>query len=131
VFRNGVWFFRDTTTTGPADHFFLYGQQGDFPIVGEWKSGFVDTPGIVRGNLWILRDADTSGVGDRFFFYGLGIQNGDFPIVGDWNGDGVETAGVVRRGEWILTDSFTDQFPAAQHDFFFGNPTDFPVPYAP
>lgn len=125
IFRNGVWFYRETPTSGFAQHLLVYGDPGDFPVVGDWTNSGFDSPGVVRGSLWILRDSDSSGYGDRVFGFGNGPAAGDFPIVGDWNNNGVDTAGVVRNTAWFLTDS--PDGSTLDHVFSYGNPGNFPL----
>ena len=75
VFRNGIWYLRNTNTPGGVDSVFAYGSAGDVPLTGEWE--LVSTkvpapaprlsPGIAihRGASWYLRDAITSGLPER------------------------------------------------------------------
>jgi len=37
VFRNGVFYLRNSNTNGFADLAFTYGQPGDVPVVGDWN----------------------------------------------------------------------------------------------
>ena len=44
---NGVWYLRNSVTTGVADVVVAYGNPGDVPVVGDWNGDGVDTPGVV------------------------------------------------------------------------------------
>lgn len=83
------------------DHVFMYGEPGDFAVVGDWNGDGIGTIGVFRGGVWYL---DTDGDGrwgdkDRVAFFG---QAGDIPVVGDWTGDGTSKLGVFRDGRFIL-----------------------------
>jgi len=119
VVRQGVWYLRDTTTSGVADHTFQYGDPGDVPMFGDWDGNGTATPAVFRNGVWYLRESDTTGVADITFVFG---QPADTPIVGDWNGDGVETPGVVRDGVWYLRNSNTTG--VADITFVYGVPGD-------
>jgi hypothetical protein len=100
----------------------LYGNPGDFPLVGDWNGDGTDTVGIHRGNTFYLRNSNTTGVADITFNYG---DPGDVPIVGDWNGDGVDTVGVIRGNTFYLRNSNTTG--PADITFTYGNPGDRPL----
>lgn len=92
--------------TGPTredliDHVFMYGEPGDFAVVGDWNGDGIATIGVFRGGVWYLdMDGDGRwGDKDRIAFFG---QASDLPVVGDWTGDGITKLGVYRDGRFIL-----------------------------
>ena len=117
--KTAQWFLRTTTTSGPADIEFTFGDPGDVPIVGDWNGDGVDTPGVVRGNQIFLRDTNSSGPADLAFTYG---DVGDTVIVGDWDGDGIDTLGLVRGTEVFLRNRNTSG--PADVVFTYGDPGD-------
>jgi hypothetical protein len=71
---------------------FIWGDNVDIPIVGDWMNRNVDDWGLVRGSLWRL----TQGVGGNAnISFNFGTW-GDIPFLGDWNGDGKDTPGIWR-----------------------------------
>lgn len=92
--------------TGPTredliDHVFMYGEPGDFAVVGDWNGDGIATIGVFRGGVWYLDwDGDGRwGDGDRVAFFG---HSGDIPVVGDWTGDGRTKLGIFRDGRFVL-----------------------------
>ena len=103
----GVWFLRNTNSSGPADLTFSYGAglSDVTPVVGDWNNDGTDTIGLYRASdgMWFLRNANSSGGADLTFSYGAGIT-GAIPVVGDWDNDGDDTIGLYRPsdGMWFL-----------------------------
>jgi thermitase len=116
VFRNGLWYLRNSNTDGIADLAFTYGQPGDIPVVGDWDGNGIDNVGVYRNSVFYLRNSNTNGIADMAFTYG---QSGDIPVTGDWNGDGVGTIGVFRNGAFYLRNSNTGGI--ADLTFGYGN----------
>ena len=81
VFRNGMWFLRNSNSNGMADLAFPYGQSGDVPVVGDWDRNGLDTVGVFRNGMFYLRNSTTNGAPDVSFAYGT---VGDVPVVGVW-----------------------------------------------
>jgi PKD repeat protein/FtsP/CotA-like multicopper oxidase with cupredoxin domain len=117
VFRNGVWYLRNSNTNGIADLAFTYGQSGDIPIDGKWTGIGNDTVGVYRNGVFYLRNSNTGGIADLTF--GYGNVAGDLPVIGDWNGDGIDTIGVYRNGVFYLRNSNTGGI--ADLTFGYGN----------
>lgn len=128
LFRGGQW-IQDSNGSGAydaGDKGFLFGQNGDLPVLGDWNGSGVDDLGVFRGGLWIL---DTNGTnaydaGDMAYQFGT---TGDLPVVGDWNGDGVDDLGVFRNGLWILDRNGSRTYDAGDIAFFYGEGSDIPV----
>ena len=87
--------------TDVIDHVFLYGDPGDYGVVGDWNGDGIDTVGIFRNGVWLL-DVDGNGRWtdpDEQLQFG---QARDIPLVGDFNGDGIDDLAVVRDGKIII-----------------------------
>jgi uncharacterized repeat protein (TIGR01451 family) len=123
VFRDGIWYFRNTNTTGGADESFAFGAPGDIPVTGDWTGNGIVSPGVVRNGVWYLRNSNTPGVADETFAFG---NPSDIPVTGDWTGTGHSGIGVFRNGIWYLRNS-ASVGGAADFSFAFGSPGDVPV----
>jgi len=120
VVRGSTFYFRNSLTSGQADHTAVYGNPaGDIPLICDWNGDGVGTLGIVRDGVWWISDSIDSTVPPRSFFFG---NPGDIPICGDWDGDGRDGPGVVRDGGWWLRNLAS----TGPHDiaFRYGNPGD-------
>jgi hypothetical protein len=122
VYRNGIWFLRNTNSSGPHDVTFGFGMSTDVPVVGDWDGDGVATVGVFRDGSWLLRNTNSTGNPDLTMALG---GPGDIPVVGDWNGDGIDTVGVYRNGIWYLRNSNTTGAPDVI--IGFGAPGDIPV----
>jgi hypothetical protein len=96
------WQLKNSNPAGAPDVTFLYGKQGDIPVVGDWDGDGTFTVGIFEPDtgVWKLKNTNQEGAPDYTFAYG---QRGDTPVVGDWDGDGTFTVGVARAGAGVLT----------------------------
>ena len=122
VQRGREFHLRNGLSGGQANISFVYGRDGDAPVVGDWNGDGTDSVGIVRGNAWHLRNALGGGDAGKTFNYG---SEGDVFITGDWNGDGKSTPGVFRNGRFLLKNSLSGG--AADIDFHFGREGDIPI----
>ena len=88
----GEWFMRDAE--GDLK-FFLYGNAGDIPFLGDWDCDGVESPGLYREStgLVYLRNEISQGNADITFLFG---NAGDQPLAGDFDGDGCDTVSVYR-----------------------------------
>jgi len=125
VYNAGLWYLRNTNSSGAADIVVAYGGDGsDFPVVGDWNADGVDTIGVYRGTTgqFILSNSNTSPNADIAFTFG---NPGDKPLHGHWTNtlpnDGV---GVYRNSNGILYQK--NALSTGFDDFFaiFGNPGD-------
>ena len=118
-----TWLLRTSTSAGPADYTFEFGEAGDTPVVGDWNGDGSDSIGVMTpSGLWRLRLDLSTGPADSEFSFGY---SGDQAIVGDWNGDGVDTVGVMRGTQFLLRNSNSAGGP--NHTFEFGQSSDTPV----
>ena len=122
MYRNGVYYLRNTNTAGDADLTFAYGSTGDIPVTGDWNGDGIDTVGMYRNGVYYLRNTNTAGNADLAFAYG---SAGDIPVTGDWNGDGVDTIGMYRNGVYYLRN--TNTAGNADLAFAYGSAGDIPV----
>ena len=85
------------------DVFYIFGNPGDTPLVGDWDGDGKDEIGIHRNREFYL---DSNGNGswdvgvDEVISFGLTT---DTPIIGDWDGDGDDDIGV-HRGDLFFLD---------------------------
>ncbi len=113
--------------TGSGSPSFVFGNTGDYPVVGDWDGNGTDTPGVVRRQanvlMWVLSNWGNGGGPLTVFNFG---NTEDFPVVGDWDGNGTDTPGLVRRGtsvlSWVLSNWGNGGGPLTL--FNFGNATD-------
>jgi hypothetical protein len=86
----------DDEGLGAADFTFLFGNQGDKPVVGDWDGDGIDEIGLHRestGFFYFRHTLDT-GIADGQFFFG---DPGDRFVAGDWGiVDGIDTPAVYR-----------------------------------
>ena len=83
------------------DPVYVYGLNGDVPIMGDWTGTHHLQMGIYRGGLWAIdwNDNHTWDSGDYTFSWGV---PGDIPVVGDWTHTGKLQIGVVRTVGTLL-----------------------------
>ena len=122
MYRNGVYYLRNTNTAGNADLAFAYGSTGDIPVTGDWTGKGYTSIGMYRNGVYYLRNSNTAGNADLAFTYGM---QGDIPVTGDWTGQGKDTVGMYRNGVYYLRNSNT----AGNADlaFAYGSTGDIPV----
>jgi len=92
VFRDGVWYLRNSLSSGVADIEFRFGNPGDAPVVGDWDGDGVATIGVFdpsgqfgqKPATWYLRNRNSPGAPSYApFAYGTAAFQ---PVVGDWDG---------------------------------------------
>lgn len=105
LFRDGIWTFRDSNTSGSSDLRFQFGSAaaGWMPIIGDWNGDDVDGIGLYRNGVFLLRDTNTNGTIEYFVTLGSS-EAGWQPVTGDWNGDGQDGVGIYKNGLWLLTE---------------------------
>jgi hypothetical protein len=122
IVRRGVWYLRNTQTSGAATTVYAYGDPGDVPLYCDWDGNGSRTPGVFRRGLFYLRNDNSPGVAHTVVGFG---DPTDVPVCGDWDGNGTDTVGVKRGFSWYLRNSNT----TGVHDVFFlyGDNGDRPV----
>jgi CSLREA domain-containing protein len=81
---------------GAAEYSFLFGNQGDKPVVGDWDGDGVDEIGLHResSGFFYYRNTLSTGIADGQFYFG---DPGDRFVAGDWGVvDGADTPGLFR-----------------------------------
>jgi hypothetical protein len=128
VYKAGVWYLRNTNTTGQADLSVVFGgDPSDLPIVGDWSGAGIDTLGVYRSDKaeFILSSSNASpSVAYRFFFG----DPGDTPVSGRWEATmSHDSVGVYRpsNGVVYLKRSLTTGF--GDYAAVFGNSGDLGV----
>jgi hypothetical protein len=109
---------------------FIYGNPGDFPMMGDWNCDGIDTPGQYRQSdgFVYLTDVNAASNANRQFFLG---NPGDIPIAGDFNGNGCDTVSIYRPGtqEFFISNTLANNNEGIVADFpgyVFGDPGDKP-----
>ncbi len=100
---NGLWIV-DRDRDHSFAQYFVFGQTGDIPVVGDWTGTGQYRIGVFRNGTWLL-DANGNGTWDGVAGGDLQIsfgQAGDIPVVGDWTGSGKQSLGIYRGSTWIL-----------------------------
>ena len=122
MYRNGVFYLRNTNTAGNADLAFAYGTTGDIPVTGDWNGKGYTSIGMYRNGVYYLRNTNTAGNADITFTYGM---QGDIPVTGDWTGKGYDSIGMYRNGVYYLRN--TNTAGNADLTFTYGMQGDIPV----
>ena len=110
LFKDGLWLFRDSNSTGLGDIVIRYGTQiggGWQPIVGDWNGDGIDGIGLYKEGRWYLRDMTGNMITAEYTFRFGTKENGWQPVVGDWNGDGSDGIGLYKDGLWQLRNTLS------------------------
>ena len=108
VFKDGIWQFRDSNTTGSSDLSFRFGSSlgADWiPLIGDWDGDGNDGIGLYKDGRWYLRELASGGSSADYVFRFGANETGWQPVVGDWDGDGVDGIGLYKNGTWMLKNS--------------------------
>ncbi len=86
---------------GAADFFYVFGDPGDKPFVGDFNGNGVETVGLHRESTGLVyfRNSHTQGNADNQFIFG---DPGDQLIAGDWTGDGTFTPALFRPSDTTM-----------------------------
>ncbi len=120
--------FHDATASSSDE--FVYGNPGDYPLMGDWDCDGERTPGQYRQSdgFVYLRNVNRTGIADLTFFFG---DPGDVPLVGDFNGDGCDTVSIYRpsEGRFYIINALGEDgggLGKAEFSYVFGDPGDKP-----
>ncbi len=82
---------------GPADYWFVFGNPGDTPVVGDWDGDGIDEIGLYREStgFFYYRNTLDTGVADGQFYFG---DPQDRFVAGDWGVIDWEDTPAVYRG---------------------------------
>jgi hypothetical protein len=103
AYKNGMWYLRNSNSSGNADLIASFGgDASDFPVAGDWNGDGVDTIGVYRANIgkFFLSDSNTAPNATYTVLFG---NPNDRPFVGRWRSDMVgDGIGVFRWSNGIL-----------------------------
>lgn len=123
VYKDGIWFLRNTNNNGVADITAVYGgDPTDLPVTGDWNGDGIDTIGVYRGSLgnFLLSDSNTAPAVSYLFTFG---NPGDIPFAGRWTADmSQDGVGVYRSSNGVFFEK--KLLSTGFNDFFavFGDP---------
>jgi hypothetical protein len=113
---------------GAADFFYVFGNPGDKPFVGDFNGNGEETVGLHRESTGLVyyRNTHTTGNADNQFLFG---DPGDRLVAGDWTGDGVFTPALFRPSNTTMFFRYTNTQGNADSQFIPSpsNPTWLPV----
>lgn len=104
---------------GAADYWFLFGNPGDKPVVGDWDGDGIDEVGLHResSGYFYYRNSLTTGIADGQFFFG---DPGDRFVAGDWGlVDYVETPALFRPANTTFYFRHTNSQGTADSQFIW------------
>jgi hypothetical protein len=125
AYKNGVFYLRNSNTTGGADFTATFGGDvSDLPVVGDWNADGVDSIGVYRSStgVFYLSDSNTKPVINYALVFG---NPNDTPFAGRWTADMLGSGiGVYRNSNGILYER--KALTTGAHDFYavFGNAGD-------
>jgi hypothetical protein len=131
AFENGV-FHADVNGNhawDSADVSHSFGQAGDQPVIGVWRSGQGQRVGVYRAGVWYLDFNGTNAwedVGDRSVSFGA---PDDLPVVIPFS-DGVDRIATFRDGSWFVDANGNRRWDGADKgdlEWNFGTTGDIPV----
>jgi Tol biopolymer transport system component len=111
---------------GAAEYFYVFGDPGDNPFVGDFDGDGIDTVGLHRTTTGLVyfRNSHTQGIADNQFTFG---DPGDRFITHDWNHDGLDTPAVYRPGNTTHYFRFDNSQGNADAKYIWGQPGWIPV----
>lgn len=120
LYNSGVWWMRNSVSSGFPDMYFTFGQGAINwqPVVGDWDGDLqqVDTIGLYHEGRVVLRNTNAGGFLDIAFNFGP-QERGWLPIAGDWDGDGIDTIGLYQQGVFMLARSNANGAQVNQFNF--------------
>ena len=117
---NGLW-------NGPKiDKLVIYGDRGDYPVVGPWKGSGALHIGVFRKGAWYVdaHGSFSSAIGGAAFSFG---QPGDVPVVASWDSFGSLRIGVFRDGTWLADANGNNVQDLSDPQMIYGQAGDLPV----
>jgi hypothetical protein len=125
VYKDGVFYLRNSNTFGNADITAVFGgDPSDVPVAGDWNGDGADTIGVYRGStgFFLLSDSNTTPAVNYSALFG---NPGDVPFAGKWTNDMTGSGiGVYRNSNGIVYQR--KSLTSGTDDYFaiFGNPDD-------
>jgi len=128
IYTNGIWYLRNTNSSGAPDITVSFGgDPNHLPVVGDWNGDGVDTVGVYNTLLGTFSLSNSNTTPNVDYGFTLGNPN-DTPFAGKWTVDmNHDGAGVYRNSNGILYEK--KDLTTGFSDFFavFGNPGDFGI----
>jgi hypothetical protein len=92
---------------GAAELFYIFGNPGDKPFVGDFDGDGIETAGLHRESTGLVyfRNSHTQGIADNQFIYG---DPDDQLVAGDWTVDGIDTPAIYRSSDQTFYFRFTN-----------------------
>ncbi len=86
---------------GAAEFFYVFGNPGDQPFVGDFDGDGTETVGLHRESTGLVyfRNSHTQGNAEAEFIFG---NPGDRLVAGDWTGDSVFTPALFRPSDTTM-----------------------------
>jgi hypothetical protein len=86
---------------GAAEFFYVFGNPGDKPFVGDFDGDGIETAGLHRESTGLVyfRNSHTQGIADNQFIFG---DPGDQLVAGDWTLDGIDTPALYRSSDTVF-----------------------------
>jgi hypothetical protein len=111
---------------GAADYWYLFGNPGDKPFVGDFDGDGVDTVALHRESTGFVyyRNTNSTGNAHHSFFFG---NPGDRIFSGDWNESGSDSPGVFRPSNRAVYLRFTNTQGNANESYTWGQSHFLPV----
>lgn len=121
LYGGGVFFLRDSNSSGPAASAFTFGSgvASMRPLGADWDGNGTATIGIYdnsTGNFF-LKNSNGGGAADLVFGFG---PAGAVPLAGDWDGAGPDTIGIYLPASGTFFLKNTNAPGAADLAFQFG-----------
>ncbi len=124
IFENGVFYLRNSNSSGPADITVPFGSSGMLPLAGDWNGDDIDTIGIydAASGVFYLSNSNLTPAVNYSFVLG---NPGDTPLAGRWDstmsGAG---AGVFRPSNGLIYVKRSLTSGYADFTMVLGNPGD-------
>ena len=111
---------------GAAEFFYVFGNPGDKPFVGDFDGDGTETVGLHRESTGLVyfRNSHTQGNADAEFIFG---NPGDRLVAGDWTGDSVFTPALFRPSDTTMYFRHTNTQGNADNEWTAGQSGWLPV----
>ncbi len=93
---SGVFYLRNTNTSGAPDFSFAFGAANSIPLRGDWDGNGVDSVGVyvTSTSTFSARNSNSAGAADVTLLFGSTTSTAA-PVSGDWDGDSIDTLGFI------------------------------------
>ncbi|MGB5035790.1 MAG: HYR domain-containing protein [Blastocatellia bacterium] len=122
----GVFYVRNSNTTGAPDFSFAFGAANSIPLKGDWNGDGTDSVGVYVASSYTFsaRQVNSAGSPDVTLVYSAATAT-LAPVSGDWDGDSIDTLGFIGAiagvsGNIHLHSANTVAPPALNFDLYLG-----------